>query len=186
MQAREFIDAIQRGDEKEAQRLEKILDAPRPTPPLGSVALWYAEAAGWPVFPLRVGEKIPATKHGFKDATRDPDQIRQWWERGNPNYNIGIPTGPDTFDVVDVDGPDGFQSLVELQDALPDVHGKVDTPRGLHLYVEGTTDGNRAGVRKGIDYRSAGGFVVAPPSMVDGKRYSWVMQPSPRILEKAT
>ena len=33
----------------------------------------YADA-GWPVFPLIPGEKVPVTKHGFRDATTDPDR----------------------------------------------------------------------------------------------------------------
>ncbi len=36
--------------------------------------LRYAER-GWPVFPCKPHEKIPATPHGFKDATRDPSRF---------------------------------------------------------------------------------------------------------------
>ena len=184
--ARQFVDAVQRHDAVEADRLEKLLNKADDPPALGSAALWYAEVAGWPVFPLRPGEKIPATRHGFKDATTDEDQIREWWS-AQPLYNIGIPTGPISgFDVIDVDGPSGVKSLSELgDDVLPDIHGKVSTPRGIHLLVLATESGNRAGVRPGIDYRSVGGFVVSPPSIVDGKRYSWAMKPSPQILGAA-
>jgi hypothetical protein len=34
-------------------------------------ALAYARH-GWPVFPCAPGAKIPATRHGFRDATTDP------------------------------------------------------------------------------------------------------------------
>ena len=37
-------------------------------------ALAYARR-GWPVFPCQPGQKIPATRHGYKDATTDPEQI---------------------------------------------------------------------------------------------------------------
>lgn len=196
--ARQFVDAIQAGDEAEAQRLEKLLDAPRPAPPLGSVALWYAEQ-GWPVFPCRAASmpcidergcrdagycrcpKRPLTKNGLKDASTDPDQIREWWSKW-PEANIGGVTGV-KYDVLDVDGPQGFASLASLgDDALPDVHGRSDTPHGQHIFLEASGDGNRAGVRPGLDYRGAGGYVLLSPSVVDGKRYSWVMQPSPVIL----
>ncbi|AAN12787.1 DNA polymerase/primase [Mycobacterium phage Omega] len=185
LKLREFVDAIQRGDEAAADKLEAELNRPKPAK-LGPAALWYAKRAGWAVFPLVPGEKRPATKNGFKDATRDEAQIRKWWTE-NPNYNIGLPTGRAAgFDVVDIDGPEGMKSLAELgEGVLPDVHGKVATPRGFHLYVAGTDDGNRAGVRPGIDYRSTGGFVVAVPSVVNGKQYSWVVRPSPEILKGA-
>lgn len=178
--ARQFIDAVQRHDSAEADRLEKLLNKADEPPALGSAALYYA-SIGWSVLPLKPDSKLPATKHGLNDASTDADQIRVWWS-GNPAYNIGLRTGI-TFDVVDIDGPDGIKSLSELGDGvLGDVHGKVATPRGFHYFVEATGHGNRAGVRKGIDYRGQGGFVVASPSIVDGKRYSWLMRPSPEIL----
>lgn len=179
--ARAFIDAIQRGDEGEAQRLEKVVDKVVEPPSLGSTALWYAGVAQWPVLPLRPGSKLPATKHGLNDATTDADQIRAWWSQ-HPASNIGVRTGV-MFDVVDIDGEVGMRSLSELgDDVLPDVHGKALTPRGVHYFVEATGSGNRAGVRLGIDYRGVGGFVVVAPSLVDGKRYSWAIKPSPAIL----
>lgn len=182
--AREFVDAIQREDSPEIVRLEKLLNTPAKVVSLGSAAIWYAETARWPVFPLKVGQKVPATRNGFKAATRDLDQIRQWWSEAD--YNIGIPTGLDTYDALDVDGPEGVRSLSELDDGvIPDVFGRVSTPRGFHLLLKGTDSGNRAGVRKGLDYRSNGGFTVTVPSVVDGKRYSWTIKPSPEIYGKA-
>src|SRR4051795_11934880 len=61
---------------------------------------------GWPVFPLRPGEKVPliakaAGGNGCHDATTNPDQIRAWWEK-HPTANIGLAAGP-AFWVLDVD-----------------------------------------------------------------------------------
>jgi len=56
-------------------------------------ALAYAKR--WPVFPCKEGSKTPATPHGFKNATRDPEAIRRHWQR-NPRFNIGIPTGAES------------------------------------------------------------------------------------------
>lgn len=204
---REFVDAAQRGDEKAANALEAELSKPKPVAKLGSVALWYAKR-GWPVFPLAPGSKLPGLPsahpkgdpergkckgecgklgHGLHDATTDEAQIRAWW-KAVPTYGIGLATGH-AFDVIDVDGPQGYQSLRELgDDILPAIHGKVSTVReggGEHLYILATGDGNRAGFKPGLDYRGVGGYVCAPPTEVDGRRYSWIVQPSPEILGKA-
>lgn len=177
--ARQFVDAVQRGD-ADADRLETLLNKPRPLATLGQSALWYAKQ-GWKVFPLLPNQKVPATRNGFKDATSDLARIKAWWDK-SPESNIGLPTG-ERFDVIDVDGPTGIQSLAELgDDVLPDIHGKVLTPNGVHLFVEASGDGNRAGVRPGIDYRGVGGYVVCPPSQIDFKRYSWATKPSPVLL----
>ncbi len=177
--AREFVDAIQRGDEGEADRLEKLVNRQDAPKPLRKVALWYAQQ-GWPVFPLLPGHKEPHVRNGFKGATTDLDRIDRWWKE-HPDSNIGLATGV-RFDVIDVDGPQGIKSLAEMREGtLPDVHGRVATPRGLHLYILPTGDGNTAGIRPGIDFRGKGGYVVAPPSRIDLKTYSWLIQPSPEI-----
>lgn len=181
--ARQFVDAIQRDDMAEAGRLEKLVNRVV-VPALGPSALWYA-SIGWPVFPIQPNGKQPliAKRDGGKglhDATTDPQQVREWWTK-YPEANIGCATGI-AFDVIDVDGPTGIQSLTELgDDVLPNVHGKVLTPRGFHLYTLPTQDGNRAGIRPGIDYRSIGGYVVMPPSQIDLSRYQWAVKPSPEI-----
>lgn len=179
--ARQFVDAVQRGDQAEASRLEKLVNKIDEPPSLGSAALWYA-GVGWPVLPLVPGEKRPLTAHGLKDASVEPAQIREWWGRW-PNANIGVRTGV-RFDVIDIDTEVGLRSLAELgDDVLPDIHGKALTPRGVHYFVTPTGSGNRAAVRPGIDYRGASGFCVVAPSVVDGKKYSWAMKPSPKILD---
>src|SRR5262245_61907669 len=82
-----------------------------------SRALAYARH-GWPVFPCQPGDKEPATRHGFRDATTDPGQITWWWER-QPLANLAIATGLPGPDVLDVDqrGPagSGFAACHQLQ-----------------------------------------------------------------------
>ena len=60
-------------------------------------ALAYAER-GWPVFPCQANRKIPATTHGYQDATTDEQQITDWFTR-RPSCNLAIATGAPGPDV---------------------------------------------------------------------------------------
>lgn len=138
---------------------------------LGAEALTFA-AAGIPVFPCRPGGKTPLTEHGFTAATTNPGQIRAWW-RTWPEANLAMPTGAPLWDVLDVDlknGDSGYPALRRLTEAglTGGWSHAVRTPSGgLHLYYAGTSEGNHALHQHKIDYRSAGGYVLLPPSTVD-------------------
>jgi Bifunctional DNA primase/polymerase, N-terminal len=142
-------------------------------------ALGYA-GRGWPVFPCRPGSKEPATRHGFCDASLDPRQIRSWWERW-PEANLAIATGAPGPDVLDVDqhgvAGHGYTALMRLKRAgLLDGAGTiVATPHGgLHVYFTGTDQASGRLPRQHLDFKSAGGYILAPPSRVDGRPYSLV------------
>jgi hypothetical protein len=139
-------------------------------------ALAYARH-GWPVFPCQPGGKEPATRHGFLDATTDPDQITWWWRR-QPEANLAIATGRPGPDVLDVDqhGPagNGFAALHRLNRAgLTDgAAAIVATPGGgLHAYFAGSDQRCGKLPRHHLDFRSRGGYIVAPPSQVGGRPY---------------
>lgn len=124
--------------------------------------------------------KHPRTGHGHLDATTDPQQIRRWWAMW-PDANIAIATGPSGLIVVDVDeregrrGTDVWRVLVEKLGPEIEDTAIVATPSGgFHVYF-------RAGGREipsrnnafgpGIDVKAQGGYVVAPPSIIAGRRY---------------
>ena len=56
-----------------------------------------------------LGALVP---HGVKDATCNRARILAWWTR-HPQANIGLATGH-TFDVLDVDGPNGTHAIRTL------------------------------------------------------------------------
>lgn len=143
-------------------------------------ALDYA-SRGWPVFPVTPNAKHPLGRlapHGAKDATTDADTITRWWT-AVPDANVGIATGAVSgVYVVDIDDPNALTD----DDDLP-MGPRVATPRGSHLYFA-HEDGlrNTAGkVRDHVDTRGEGGYVLAPPSVVDGKRYTWTARHDLRV-----
>ena len=120
------------------------------------------------MFPCQPSQKIPATRHGYQDATTDPEQITGWFTR-RPGYNLAIATGAPGPDVLDVDvhgaAGNGYAALGQLHCAglLEDAFGYVRTPSGgLHIYSTGTTQhcGHLPGHH--VDFRSSGGLRPGP------------------------
>lgn len=140
-----------------------------------SAALAYA-AAGWPVHPCKPGSKEPDTPHGFKDATTDERQIRAWWA-AVPGRNPAIATGAPGPDVLDVDvkpDGDGWAAFSRLRQAgmLSGARALVRTRSGgLHVYLAGTDQPCGRLVHHYLDFKSRGGYVLAPPSVVGGSPY---------------
>jgi hypothetical protein len=143
-------------------------------------ALTYARD-GWPVFPCKPGLKEPDTRHGFKDASTDPDRIGSWW-RASPDRNVAIATGAPGPDVLDVDvhpGGTGFAAFNKLRRAglVIGARALVRTPSGgFHAYFTGTSQPCGRVPRQHLDFRASGGYVVAPPSVVGGKPYAVIRQ----------
>jgi putative DNA primase/helicase len=118
---------------------------------------------------------------GLRDATTDPDQIREWWGQC-PAANIGMPTGAWSGVVVlDVDPEKGgFQSLLALvrrYGILPQTRVVHTGSGGLHFYFahRGIHTRNSAGkLGPGLDLRGDGGYVLLPPSVhATSRAYAW-------------
>src|SRR6202030_377000 len=119
-------------------------------------------ARGCLVSPGQVGQKTPATAHGYLDATTDPAQITAWFSR-NPSWNLAIATGAPGPDVLDIDdhGPagNGYAALATLSKAgLLDGAGVyVRTPSGgVHAYFRGSDQRNGHLAAHHLDFRSRG------------------------------
>jgi hypothetical protein len=123
------------------------------------------------------GSKVPLTQHGFLDATTDIAQIERWWAQ-HPCANVAIAT--EGLLVLDTDGETNGWLADDPERRLELVVGPMTlTPgTGSHNWFRQPphkdwrcTEGRLA---PSIDTRANGGYVVVPPSMVEGsKAYRW-------------
>jgi hypothetical protein len=146
------------------------------SPVLSQAACAACRVLGAWVFPLRPGTKVPATAHGFKDATNDCDRIVSWW-RLSPRANIGIDCGRSGLLVVDLDGEEGRDAWADLV-ARNGGHERtrvcVTGTGGFHIWFFGDGPSTARRLGPGIDTRGRGGYVIAPPSVhPNGNRYRW-------------
>jgi hypothetical protein len=146
-------------------------------------ALRYARK-GFRVFPLAPGSKKPLLhSRGLSEATADIDVVTRM-AREHPFSNIGLVTGPESgIDAIDIDPlSGGFETERRLRadgKTWPQTPVQRTRSGGRHIILQHhaliVTGSNRLG--RGIDFRGAGGYVVAAPSIVGGKRYSWLCWP---------
>lgn len=143
------------------------------------VALELA-AAGHAIFPCSAEDKRPLPQGSWREhATTDAASIRIWWNEW-PNALPAIAL-PANVVVVDIDPRNGgFESCKDLD--LPDTRSVKTAGGGAHLYYS-LPDGREVKNgplyhapeyqdRKGIDLKTAGGYVIAPGvARADGKRY---------------
>jgi hypothetical protein len=117
-----------------------------------------------PSFPW-LADKRPACPHGFKDATADPDQLKELW-RQFPGPLVGVPTGEVSgIFVIDVDTAKHDEAndwLERWSPYLPDTRQHATQSGGWHLLFK-----HRGGLRnstgklaKGVDTRGDGGYVI--------------------------
>ena len=161
-------------------------------PSLKEAALGYAKL-GYAVFPLKPKTKEPATSHGFYEASTDPGTIEAWWVK-NPDYNIGIACG-NGLAVIDIDQhPDDGKFGLDTLRAWEKDHGElkptwtvVTGTGGLHYwYKTELSFKNAVEVLPGIDIRSKGAYVVAPPSIhPNGTEYEWEVSGDPSEIPMA-
>lgn len=181
-----------------------LLSDPHPGAGNVHVALKFA-AAGIAVFPCWEAAgfdargnpkkaKEPYTLHGFKDATINEFQVRQWWKE-HPYAIVGIACGAAGLFVVDCDVKNknadgdpinGINSYIEIAKKLgiePTHTATISTPSGgLHsIYAmpessampDGKLPRSSTNAKTGIDTRGDGGYIFAPGSvMADGTRYA--------------
>ena len=140
---------------------------------------------GLSVFPVAGDGRTPLTKHGCHDSTKAAEGVRALWGR-HPNANVSVACGAVSgVLVIDLDRHDGAADGIATMRQLVEEHGALPrswkslTPRGgCHLWfahVPGLR--NRVGAQPGLDVRTDGGSVAAPPSVRRDGVYSWARAP---------
>jgi len=138
---------------------------------------------GWAAFPCN--GKIPATPNGFKNAVKTESEYQDLVKK-YPGANIGIATGAfSNIFVLDVDvkhdagGDKTLKGLVDKYGELPKTVEASTWSGGRHYYfnIPSYGIGCRTNFLPGLDIRGTGGYVVAPPSIVEGKPYAWINEP---------
>ena len=134
-------------------------------------ALYYRRLGLSPIPIIRNSKKAAVPWKKYQETPPSEEEIYEW----NKKYsggNLGLLTGKVSgLLVVDIDAghapwpPAGR----ELQSAFI-----VKTPgEGFHIYyryIKGIRN-STSGLARGIDVRAEGGYVLAPPSIIDGKPY---------------
>jgi bifunctional DNA primase/polymerase-like protein len=104
------------------------------------IALQHA-ALGLYVFPV-ARDKSTRTHHGYKDATVDPEKIREWWD-AMPSANPGFYPGGSDDAVLDIDhGLTDLESFIAWRDrnGIPATYTVRSGSRPefkVHMYFKG-------------------------------------------------
>jgi hypothetical protein len=139
---------------------------------------------------------------GCHSATTETGIVKLWWGLRVPEANLGVHCAG--LIVVDVDPDDGGdESLKKLEDEhgeMPLTWRSLTGGGGQHIFFtcpDGVAVPNIAAKNEikwgrepplgpGIDVRSKGGYVVAPPSRhINGRSYAWSVDHHPKDVPLA-
>lgn len=155
-------------------------------------AAGYASQWKLPTFPLQPRSKVPATTTGVKAADLDPARW-QWGETSDAfNVAVAVPEGLVVLDVDPRNGGDAaWASLLQDHPALDTLIASTAVPTvvtgsgGRHFWFRlpdglSAKNGRLAGFH-GIDVKTVGGYLVAPPSIhpETGAAYLWLVARDP-------
>ncbi len=142
----------------------------------------YYQSKGWHVLPLKPNDKRPIKDWDVLDKRQmTPDELVQYF-KNSPSNNIGIICGSSGLLAIDIDDPTLYDTFIQKYPT-----GMVQRTRsgGYHLLYKyaGNDINNSVGkLREKVDVRNHRGYIVAAPSIIDGKHYEWIASEDPSPL----
>lgn len=133
------------------------------------------EESGLLLIPCRQ-DKRPAFKGWQQIASSERAKHEEWFE--NNGYAVGLLTG-ERNRLVYVDCDQRNEAERFFREFRSRIHSIIITPHGVHFPFKHPGEKIANAVRSRIgnalaDIRGDGGFVIAPPSLIDGKAYRFV------------
>lgn len=123
--------------------------------------------------------KHPLTPHGLHDASSDLPTIERWWRQW-PKANVAERT--DEIPRIDIDLIEVGDALLAAHPELPQITEVVRSRKGgLHIALRcpgvptqklHLSDGRLLG-----DLKATGGYILVPPSSIDGRSYDLLSPP---------
>ncbi|MBS5450423.1 MAG: bifunctional DNA primase/polymerase [Coriobacteriia bacterium] len=155
----------------------------------------------WPAINGNAKKTPPSGRHGRKEATKDPSEIRATWGE-HPDWGVAVATGRLSEGLVCLDldtkeahgrGQDGEEALSEWcrQEGLelPETVSGSSPSGGRHLFYRvsnGPIPKTRTGILPNVDFLAEGGGVIIPPTRgANGMPYTWDPGHSPREIKIA-
>ena len=129
-------------------------------------------------------KRSPVLWRKYQKELPSVDQAIAWWGEDSPyeDYNLAIVTGQlSNIAVIDADNPEALRQLQLAIGVMPEPEENpiIKTPRGWHIYYEYTPQIKTRTTLfdiENLDGRGEGGYVIAPPSIIDGVRYRRIMK----------
>lgn len=137
--------------------------------------------AGFSVIPVGKDKRPLVSWEKYQKTRATEEEVNGWFARfGEPN--VAIVTGElSNLFVVDCDSNEAIQKVEEI---MPDniITPVCISPRGGQHYYFRHCDGltNRTNIFEKVDVRTSGGYIVAPPSMVEDD-VMWYWKPGLEI-----
>lgn len=137
----------------------------------------YLMQRGYKVFPIVPNGKKPMFE-GWQDWAKECTyKDVEAYAKKQPNCNWGVECRSSNLVILDIDkkhDKDGYAALIPLEEKngkLPTTFSVISPSGGKHVYFQGQGKSSSDKLAYGLDTRGAGGYVVAPGSIFEGKPY---------------